>query len=182
MINKITIEEMWKKNPQKIYYAIQNPTILKKQKKLIGIDIICVPYQVISWDNKNIKFKQLNKINLFPAIIFFDKQFYNAENEIILNKDLYDDQNLHFFDTTYAIFKEEKIANYNKLSRLHALALKLTEMHNSLKNHKKVSITHNSHIDLTIQDIKNFFEEIQNTNYFDELLMIQTQFPDLSTM
>ena len=56
MVNKLTIEEAWKHNPNKVYYVIQNPRIDNKNKRVLGLTVKTVEYIVKDWDKENINF------------------------------------------------------------------------------------------------------------------------------
>lgn len=227
MINKITIDKAWRHNPKKVYYVIQNPKIDKKKQKVIGSTIKTVEYKVRDWDKKFVNFEKIDKDKdkRFPEILSFDKRYPDAEDEVLAERVSKAKKKPDFFDS-YGIFGEEKVANYNKLVRLHRLATDLANIYkilkgknenncqeydgcNTSKNSEKCSScsnestdnccntcdssddklvkeakkeTEKKDIDLSLEEIKSYFEEIQNTGYFDELDRIQTENPDLATM
>lgn len=176
MINKLTIENQWMINPNKIYFIIQNPEIDEKKKKLIGLEQKVVEYTVKNFyfTTPFIQFERCDKKNnkRFPEILEFNKQYPDASNAVPHFKKGEKKLTKH---VSYAIFNDEKEAKFQKLVRLHRLAEKIQGMFLAYKTEKPD--------DLENQELlKQYFDEIQNTNYFEELEQIQSEFPDLSVM
>ena len=196
MINKLTIEEAWKRNPDKIYYVIQNPKIDKKNKIIIGLSIKTIEYKVRSWDKEYVYFEKndVTKNKSFSETISFDKRYADAENEVYAQKSTDSIEKKQML-TGYAIFGEKKVAIYHKLNRLHSIASDLTGIYKALKGQqglqpynlkKEVKEATNgidvNKIDLKLEEVKFYFDLIQNTNYFEEYDRIQSDFPDLASM
>lgn len=197
MINKDTIEAAWKQNPTKTYYVIQNPKIDIKNKKLVGISTKIVKYIVRDWDSKFVNFERVDKNadKRFPEILVFDKRYADAENEVFVEKTTTKKKNNSIL--SYGIFGDHRCAHYHKLVRLHRMAEQMSEMYKALKGvqekpairadddkitkEAKKGIDKNS-VNYSLDDLKAYFEEIQNTGYYDELEKLQTEFPDLATM
>lgn len=196
MVNKLTIESAYKLNPSKTYFVIQNPKIDPVKKKVLGVSLKSVEYRVKDWDQKEVRFEKVDflKDKKFPEIIIFDKRYPDAENEVYAERVSRAKNKDEVYDS-YAIFVDVKMADYHKLIRLHRLseeligiyaALKekkatnenadyepqilLGDSNSSKKNKKKVSMI----------DIKKFFDEVQETNYFENLELIQSDNPDLA--
>jgi len=196
MINKLTIEEAWKRNPDKIYYVIQNPKIDKKNKIIIGLSIKTIEYKVRSWDKEYVYFEKndVTKNKSFSETISFDKRYADAENEVYAQKSTDSIEKKQML-TGYAIFGEKKVAIYHKLNRLHSIASDLTGIYKALKGQQGLQpynlkkevkeatkgIDVNK-IDLKLEEVKFYFDLIQNTNYFEEYDRIQSDFPDLASM
>ena len=196
MINKLTIEEAWKRNPDKIYYVIQNPKIDKKNKIIIGLSIKTIEYKVRSWDKEYVYFEKndVTKNKSFSETISFDKRYADAENEVYAQKSTDSIEKKQML-TGYAIFGEKKVAIYHKLNRLHSIARDLTGIYKALKGQQELQpynlkkevkeatkgIDVNK-IDLKLEEVKFYFDLIQNTNYFEEYDRIQSDFPDLASM
>lgn len=198
MINKLTIESAWKRNPDKIYYVIQNPRIDKKNNKVLGLTIKYVEYKVKNWDTKFVYFERINKDKdkRYPEILTFDKRYPDAENEVLSERVSKAKKKPDVLDS-YGVFGEKKLAKFHKLVRLHRLAEQMSDIYKAIKNQQekpsvnkdddkltieaKKGIDKNK-IDFSLTEIKGYFEEIQDTDYFDELELIQTEFPDLAVM
>lgn len=198
MINKLTIEEAWRRDPYKSYYVIQNPKLDRKKKKMLGLTIKFVEYKVRDWDKDAVNFERVNKgkDKRFPEVLVFDKQYPDAENEVYSERVSNAKKKPDVVDS-YAVFNDQKMARYNKLVRLHRVAEELVAIHGALKGQKdsieaskddsqaakdaKKGIDVNK-INLNLEDIAGYFEEIQATNYFDELEAIQSENPDLASM
>ena len=190
MINKNTIENTWKRNPLKIYHVIQNPRIDIENKKVIGLTIKSVEYIVKDWDAKVVNFERCSKMSdkRFPEILTFDKRSADAENEIFAEK-VSKVKNKNDVLHSYAIFLDEKLARYHKLVRLHRLAQQLLDIHDMLENEKndtnydEKNVKYDSgKINFSLIEVKDYFKQINETNYFDELESIQSEFPDLAVM
>lgn len=198
MINKMTIEAAWKQNPNKIYYVIQNPRIDKKNKRVVGLTIKTVEYKVKDWDSKYVNFERVDKDadKRFPEILSFDKRYADAENEVLAEKVSSAKKKAEVL-YSYGIFGEKKLANYHKLVRLHRVAEQMRDIYKAMKNSQekptineaddkttkdaKSGVDKNK-VDYSIEEIKQYFEDIQATNYFEELEQIQSEFPDLAAM
>ena len=193
MINKNTIENTWKQNPLKIYHVIQNPRIDIENKKVIGLTIKSVDYIVKDWDAKVVNFERCSKMSdkRFPEILTFDKRSADAENEIFAEK-VSKVKNKNDVLHSYAIFLDAKLARYHKLVRLHRLAQQLIDIHDMLENEKNEKNDTNydeknvkydgGKINFSLIEVKDYFKQINETNYFDELESIQSEFPDLAVM
>jgi hypothetical protein len=196
MINKNTVEEAWKRDPNKIYYVIQNPKVDKDSRKLVGLTLKTVEYRVKDWDSKYINFERVDKDadKRFPEIIPFDKRYPDAENEVITEK-VSNAKKKPESLISFGIFGDKKLAKYHKLVRMHRLAEQMRDIYKAMKNSQEkpeTSVDDNkltkdakagidkSKIDISAEDVKRYFEEIQDTGYFEELEMIQTEFPDLA--
>ncbi len=196
MINKDTVEAAWKQNPNKIYYVIQNPKIDKVSRNLVGLTIKTVEYRVKDWDAKYINFERVDKDadKRFPEIIPFDKRYPDAENEVITDKVSNAKKKTENL-VSFGIFGDKKLAKYHKLVRLHRLAEQMRDIYKAMKNQQEKPSTNTSDdkltkdakagvdkskVDISTEDVKRYFEEIQETGYFEELEMIQSEFPDLA--
>lgn len=196
MINKTTIEETWKRDPHKIYYVIQNPKVDKKSRKLVGLTIKTVEYRVKDWDKDYVNFERINKDDdkRFPEIIPFDKRYPDAENEVVTDKVSNAKKKVENF-VSFGIFGDKKLARYHKLVRLHRLAEQMRDIYKAMKNEQEKPTSNTSDdkvtkdaksgvdkskVDISTEDIKRYFEEIQETGYYGELEMIQSEFPDLA--
>lgn len=216
MINKVTIENAWRQNPNKSYHVIQNPKIDKANKKILGLPIKSVEYTVRNWDKDYVYLERKDKESdkRFPEILVFDKRFADAENEVFSERVSKAKKKPDYIDS-YGIFTDEKQAKYQKLLRLHRLATDLAGLYKVLKNDQEnvcpgclhdtncgdtCSSSCNSDvcpskqvedakkepskesIDISMDEIKGYFNSIQETNYFDELDKIQSENPDLAAM
>jgi hypothetical protein len=186
MINKLTIEEQWKQNPNKIYYVIQNPRISESKKKLVGLQIKIIEYAVQNFyfTSDVIYFKKIDetKNKRFPTLIKFDKRYPDAENEVFAAIDnLTKKKSLRDVDS-YAIFNENRLANVHKLIRIHRLAEHISGSYNHLKSKAQIKKENVEEHNTDLEQLKKYFDEIQNTNYFEQLEKIQSEFPDLSVM
>lgn len=182
MINKLTIEREWMKNPEKTYFAIQNPIIDKTRKKVDGLQIKIVEFKVENFlftiDFINFVKIDEQKNKRFPSKLVFDKRQPDAEREVYTS--LTPKNNISKNDLrTFAIFHDEKIARFHKIVRLHRLSENLLLTYNHLKD-KNQDV--DSKTKLNIDVIKKCFNDIQDTGYFEELERIQTDFPDLSVL
>jgi len=176
MINKLTIETQWKLDPNKVYYVIQNPEIDGNKKKLIGMESKVVKYKVqnfyftipfIAFERID---KQTNK--RFPEILEVDKRIADASNKVYYFKK---GEKASAKQISYAVFGTEKEAIMHNLIRLHRLAEKVQGIYLTYKESKSE--------DTSITDLfKKFFNKIQDTNYFEQLEQIQTEFPDLAIL
>jgi hypothetical protein len=178
MINKQTIAEQWKQNPNKKYYIIKNPKINKGRKKIDGLDIKIVEYVVSSMDSKFVYFEKIDKDKnkRYPNVLPFDKRFPDAENEVFYTKDTPTVNKKNCVDS-YGIFNEYKLADFHKLVRLHRISIYLSEMYKFLKTTKP-----DVKSDFTLLEVEKYFTKIQDTNYFERLETIQSDFPDLAAM
>ena len=198
MINKMTIEAAWKQNPNKIYYVIQNPRIDKKNKRVVGLTIKTVEYKVKDWDAKYVNFERVDKDTdkRFPEILSFDKRYADAENEVLAEK-VSSSKKKPDVLYSYGIFGEKKLATYHKLVRLHRVAEQMRDIYKAMKNSQEKPVINETDdkttkdaksgvdknkVDYSIEEIKQYFEDIQATGYFEELEQIQTEFPDLAAM
>lgn len=196
MINKDTVEAAWKQNPNKIYYVIQNPKVDKVSRNLVGLSIKTVEYRVRDWDAKHINFERVDKNSdkRFPEIIPFDKRYPDAENEVVTDKVSNAKKKVENF-VSFGIFGDKKLAKYHKLVRLHRLAEQMRDIYKAMKNEPEKPTTNASDnkltkdaksgvdknkVDISADDVKRYFEEIQETGYFEELELIQSEFPDLA--
>lgn len=196
MVNKLTIDSAWKQNPDKIYYVIQNPRVDTKNKKMVGLSIKSVEYKVQSWDKQNVNFEKINKDDnkRFPDIIVFDKRYPDAENEVYAERVSSAKIKPKAVDS-YGIFIDKKMARFNKLIRLHRICEQMMGMYKALKGKQETldatetdsdlvkdikKGTDTDSIDFSLDDLKNYFNAIQETNYFEELEAIQSEFPDLA--
>ena len=210
MVNKLTIETMYKRDPYKTYYVIKNPKINKDKKKVYGLKNKIVEYKVLDWDNKVVNFKKVNDNNKsYPEIISFDKRYPDAENEVLVETKKKKTTKID----TMGIFTDPLMARYHKLIRLHRLAESMQGLYVSLKNQKDNQPTAENKKNkkktdsddskgnviaseaeqeikegvvvkkdlLKLKDVKNYFKQIQDTNYFDELEEIQANNPSLAT-
>lgn len=196
MVNKLTIESSWRTNPNKIYHVIQNPRVDTKNKKMIGLTIKSVEYKVVSWDKDVVTFEKINidDNKRFPDNLIFDKRYPDAENEVYAERVSKAKVKPKAVDS-YGIFIDKKMAKYHKLIRLHRVAeqmkgiykaiqgksekMELSESDNETTKKIKESADTNT-VDFSLEDVKKYFEEIQNTGYFEELEIIQSEFPDLA--
>ena len=185
MINKLTIEKIWTINPKQRYFVIANPRIDTKSKKLNGIYVKVVEYKVRDWDTKYVYFERNDKDHnkRFPAVIEFDKRSPNAENEVLaakVSKAKKQPTSLQ----SYAIFSSASVARYCKLNRLHSLATELHGKYTALSQPtdklKMDDATVRKSKSLHKSDIKRYFDEIQATEYYDELERLEIEFPDLA--
>ena len=66
--------------------------------------------------------------------------------------------------------------------RLHRVAEQMSGVYKSLKEKEQSAITKSENKNDTFQldDVKNYFQTIQDTNYFEELELIQAEYPDLA--
>lgn len=208
MINKVTVEKAWRHDPNKIYHVIQNPKIDKKKQNILGLTIKSVEYTVRDWDKKFVYFERVDKSKnkRFPEILSFDKRYPDAEDEVFADRVSKAKKKPDYVDS-YGIFGEKNQAYYHKLMRLHRLAKELSEIHKVLKGEQDKSCgscssengcdscdsddamvkdakksTDKEKIDLSLKEIKGYFEKIQDTGYFEELDRIQSENPDLATM
>lgn len=183
MVNKLTIEEAWKHNPNKVYYVIQNPRIDNKNKRVLGLTVKTVEYIVKDWDKENINFEKVNKDNdkMFPEILVFDKRYPDAENEVFAERVSKAKKKPEVLDS-FGIFIDKKLARFHKLVRLHRVAEQMAGVYKSLKEKEQSAITKSENKNDTFQldDVKNYFQTIQDTNYFEELELIQVEYPDLA--
>lgn len=196
MVNKMTIEEAWRQNHNKIYYVIQNPRIDKKNKKVIGLTIKMVEYKVKDWDKDVVNFERVDKDSdkMFPEILVFDKRYPDAENEVFAERVSKAKKKPQFVDS-YGIFGEKKLARFHKLVRLHRVAEQMAGIYKALKGEQeKPAVTESddkmtqdakkgvdvSKVDFQLEEVKSYFTAIQDTNYFEELEMIQSEYPDLA--
>lgn len=196
MINKDTIAAQWKLNPNKIYYIIQNPRIDSKAKKMVGLTIKSVEYMVKDLDNEEIRFEKVNKDNdkRYPEILVFDKRYPDAENEVYATRLTKAKAKKEVFDS-YAIFGDKKLAKYHKLIRLHRIAEQMVGIYTAMKGQQetpelndsddKVTVEAKKGVDVkkvtfTLDEVKNYFDAIQETNYYEELEYIQSENPDLA--
>ncbi len=236
MVNKLTIETAYKIDPYKSYYAIINPQIDTKAKKVTGLKIKHVEYKVKDWDDKVIRFEKANllKDKKFPAIIEFDKRYPDAENEVHVeraskkeakdaDKDKKKKKKVKY--DSFGIFIDTEMAHYNKLIRLHRLAEDMSGIYKSLKKQKETDAEKALESDscedgscgakgikptdsgadskgnvvdkeaekdikkgldadkikISIEDVKSYFDSIQETEYFTQLEEIQANNPSLAT-
>lgn len=195
MINKLTIESAYRLNPAKSYFVIQNPKIDPVNKKVLGLSIKSVEYRVKDWDQKEVRFEKVDilKDKKFPEIIVFDKRYPDAENEVYaervskakVKKETYD---------SYAIFGDNDMTEFNQLIRLHRLSEELIGIFKALKEKKLANKDPNyeptillgdsnsskkNKTNASMSDIKQIFDEIQETNYFERLEILQSENPDL---
>ncbi len=210
MINKMTIETAYRLDPYKSYYAIMNPKINDKDKKVIGIKMKSVAYKVKSMAKDEVVFEKadLLKDKKFPKIISFDTRYPDAENEILvenkkgskkINKALKKKDKrkgkLSLYNS-YALFIDESAANYNKLIRMHRLAEDMSGIYKAMKNKQdkpkvkeedsEVAKKAKKGVDATKvsmqpEEVKGYFETIQATGYFEALEDIQATNPNLAT-
>jgi hypothetical protein len=196
MVNKLTIEEQWKHNPNKVYYVIQNPRVDKKAKKMVGLTIKHVEYTVKDWDNDEVRFEKVDitKNKRFPNIIVFDKRYPDAENEVYAERVSKAKKKPEIVDS-YGIFGDSKLARYHKLVRLHRVAEQMVGIYKAMKGQQEKpevkadddKITKDakkgvdaSKVKFDLEEVKSYFEAIQDTNYFEELETIQAENPDLA--
>jgi hypothetical protein len=196
MVNKLTIEEQWKHNPNKVYYVIQNPRVDKKAKKMVGLTIKHVEYTVKDWDNDEVRFEKVDitKNKRFPDIIVFDKRYPDAENEVYAERVSKAKKKPEIVDS-YGIFGDSKLARYHKLVRLHRVAEQMVGIYKAMKGQQEKpevkadddKITKDakkgvdaSKVKFDLEEVKSYFEAIQDTNYFEELETIQAENPDLA--
>mgnify|MGYP006935358110 CR=1 FL=1 len=71
----------------------------------------------------------------------------------------------------YNILTDEKVNNSNVINDSDDKTVKDAK-----------AVTDKSQIDISLDEIKIYFEKIQDTDYFDELERIQSENPDLATM
>ena len=222
MINKLTLEQAYKKDPYKSYFAIKNPKINDKKRKVYGLKHTIVEYKLKDWDSKEYRFEKVNqeKNKSFPTIIVFDNRQADAENTVYhVVKKTKKKKEKQYIKGIFALFLDEQSAQYNKLIRLHDLATELSEIHNTLKQQKKDGIkpyskqkdtknkavkptdakdnkgaivpaeavaeikegTKVSTIPYKIKNIIKYFNDIQQTGYYELLDEIQIKYPDLMT-
>lgn len=198
MINRMTIEAAWRQDPNKIYYAIQNPRIDKKNKNIVGLAIKTVEYKVKDWDKDFVNFERINKDKdkRFPEILHFDKRYPDAENEVLAEKVSKAKKKPDIL-MSYGIFGDKKLAGFHKLVRLHRLAIQMSDIYKALKNKQDKPVVNDSDDNMTkdakkginvnnvtfeLEELKTYFETIQETGYFEELEMIQSEYPDLAVM
>ncbi len=216
MVNKLTIEAAYKLDPFKSYYAIQNPRVDKKSKKMTGLTIKHVEYKVKDWDAKEVRFEKVNplKNKRFPDIINFDKRYPDAENEIYAERVSKAKKKPELVDS-YGIFIDTDMAKYNKLIRLHRIAEDMKGIYLAMKKQKdqaenpqpmdestavKPTDSDDSKgavvskdaekdikegviakVDLTMDEVRSYFDSIQDTDYFEMLEDIQANNPSLAT-
>ena len=196
MVNKDTIEAQWRKDPSKLYYVIQNPRVDKKAQKMTGLTIKSVEYKVKDWDKEGVRFEKVNleKNKRFPEIIVFDKRYPDAENEVYAERVSKAKKKPEIVDS-YGIFGDSKMAKYHKLIRLHRVAEQMVGIYKALKgNQEKPEVKDDddkmtkdakkgvdaSKVAFGLEEVKGYFEAIQDTNYFEELETIQAENPDLA--
>jgi len=199
MVNKLSIENAYKHDPFKSYFVIKNPKWDRKNKKVRFLEIKVVEYKVDKWDKNFIYFKKVNtnKNKKYPDIIELDKRYPDAENEIIINKHTgKSEETMTKQSLSIAIFAEKTLAKYHKLIRLHRLAQDFKGIYKALKNQAdEIPINEDddevtkeakkgidpSKVDISIEEIANLFEDVQNTDYFEKLEEIQAENPSLAT-
>lgn len=196
MVNKLTIEEQWRNNPNKVYYVIQNPRVDKKAQKMVGLTVKNVEYKVKDWNKDEVRFEKIDQLKnkRFPDIIVFDKRYPDAENEVYVERVSKAKKKPDVVDS-YAIFGEEKMAKYHKLVRLHRVAEQMVGIYKAMKGEQdkpKVNADDDkmtkdakkgvdaSKVAFGLEEVKGYFDAIQETNYFEELEMIQAENPDLA--
>ena len=196
MVNKLTIDTQWKQDPNKVYYVIQNPRVDKKNNKMVGLTIKCVEYRVKDWDSDGVRFEKIEQLKnkRFPDIILFDKRYPDAENEVYADRVSKAKKKPEIIDS-YGIFGDVKIARYNKLIRLHRVAEQMAGIYKALKGEQdkpkvnqdddKMTKDAKKGVDTSkvlfgLEEVKSYFEAIQDTNYYDELELIQMENPDLA--
>jgi hypothetical protein len=196
MINKLTIEEAWKHNTNRSYYVIQNPKIDTDKKKVLGLTIKIVEYKVRDWDKTHVNFERVNKDKdkRYPEVLCFDKRYPDAENEVYSERVSKAKKKPDIIDS-YAIFSEQKMARFNKLLRLHRVAEQMVGIYKALSGQQEKPEIKETDDEKTkeaksgidalkvkfgIDDVKKFFNIIQDTGYFEELENIQAEYPDLA--
>ncbi len=195
MVNKLTIESAWKKNPNKVYYVIQNPRLDMKKKSIVGLTVKTVTYKVKNWDKDVVNFEKIDLLSnkRFPGILVFDKRFPDAEDEVYTERVSSAKKKPDYVDS-YAIFIDAKLAKFHKLSRIHKLAEQMVGIYKALKGEQEKPVVNESDdkitkeakkgvdinkVDFNIDEIKGYFDTIANTNYFEELELLQIEHPDL---
>jgi len=196
MVNKLTIEKQWQQNPNKVYYVIQNPRADKKKQKMIGLTIKHVEYKVKDWDKDEVRFEKIDDLQnkRFPDILVFDKRYPDAENEVYAERVSKAKKKPDIVDS-YAIFGEAKLAKYHKLIRLHRVSEQMVGIYKALKGNQDKPTENDdddkmtkdakkgvdaSKVTFGLEEVKGYFNDIQNTNYFEELEKIQAENPDLA--
>jgi hypothetical protein len=53
-------------------------------------------------------------------------------------------------------------------------------VYKSLKEKAAITKSENKNDTFQLDDVKNYFQTIQDTNYFEELELIQVEYPDLA--
>ncbi len=195
MINKITIENQWKNNPNKLYFVIQNPKINKTTKAVSGLPIKTVAYKIRDWNSSEIYFERVDKTKdlRFPEIITLDKKYHDASNEVFHER-----KNNPLVIESYAIFEDQNQAYFNKLMRLHRFSENISALYEAQakSNTNEITITvedsygikaMNNNVDkkpvkLTGKELEKIFDLVQNTNYYDKLEEHQNNHPDLAIM
>lgn len=196
MVNKLTIESSWKQDPNKVYYVIQNPRVDKKGKKMVGLTIKTVEYKVKDWDKAEVRFEKIDQMQnkRFPDIIVFDKRYPDAENEVYAERVSKAKKKPEIIDS-YGIFGDAEMARYHKLVRLHRVAEQMVGIYKALKGEQEKPKVNEDDDKMTkdakkgvdankvqfgLDEVKSYFEAIQDTNYFEELETIQAENPDLA--
>lgn len=210
MVNVLTIEAAYALDPYKDYFVIQNPRIDSKKKKVVGKSIKTVKYRVKDWDTKEIRFEKIDitKNKRFPEIINFDKRYPDAENEVYAERVSKAKKKPDVYDS-FGIFIDPKSAEYHKLIRLHRLAEDMAGIYKAMKEQgsKKIEneeqkdkdiekgavitkaaekdikegMTNTDKLSFQLDEVKSYFETIQDTGYFERLEKIQEENPSLAT-
>ena len=166
MINKTTIAKKYNINPNMSYYAIKNPLMDLKKKKIKGLKEVIVEYQVKEINKDKIIFKKIKnkKSKSFPKLINFDIRLPNAEDEIIEK------------DKSYALFTSKDVAYFEHYNRLYLIASEISNLLSSEDNKNYIS----NDLKTDIETLKILFNIIKNTNCQSKLEEIELMHPELA--
>jgi hypothetical protein len=146
------LENMYKKNPLRIFYCIRNPEMVDGEIKNTCFDV--EKYQIDKFKNKKIYFKKISDNKTFPEILEMP-YFIDSESE------LFDNENKN----TYSIFDTETKAKIQKAERLDRFlnSLKMFyDKYEEYKNESMVEIDDENIDEKTKEVLKEILEQNKN--------------------